>query len=145
MPFYFRLDSNDDSSDEKPVKKSSKTIDAAGKKKKHKKHKKHKKASKSEKTDKTMSSRKQKKQHKRKHKESESSLSADPSENEPAPKPAATLDKKFTQLMKSNGHATKKVAVPTDPIKLVEIIAKSLEPKTPASLEIVSSDTESEA
>lgn len=135
------MDSNDDSPEDRTP------IDGSGKKKKHKKHKKHKKSTKTGKIEKP----KKHKKHKKKRKGSDSEGS-DEKDDSPL---KVSLNKKFTEIMEfSNGHskATNKIPLPpmkppkitTDPVKLVEIISKSLDPKTGPSLEIVSSESESD-
>lgn len=149
--FVFSFDSDDD---ELSMHKTTKDSDL--KKKKHKKHKKHKKSVKVEKLDKDLHSKKKhKKQHKRKHRESEDS-SSDVAEKLPTKNAPTSLSSKFTEIMKTNGHSTttglaakliksiKKPAVPTDPTALVEMITQSLDPNAPPSLEIVSSESESD-
>lgn len=129
------------------------TKDPDLKKKKHKKHKKHKKSGKVDKLDKDFHSKKKhKKQHKRKHDD----VDSDASDKLPTKNAPTSLSSKFTELMKTNGHSTttglaakliksiKKPAVPTDPTALVEMITQSLDPNAPPSLEIVSSESDSE-
>lgn len=169
-------------------------------KKKHKKHKKNKKSSKydGESKDRSSSSKKHKK-HRKRHKSDDESNSAPETsvkhdnvqnaqterevivkalpvarniELDVTTKPAAsTLNTKFTQIMKSNGHvvdsktlttkngngasakhssntittATAAVTkIPTDPSKLVELITQSLDSTVP-SMQIVSSESESDS
>lgn len=132
------------------------TKDSDLKRKKHKKHKKHKKSGKVDKLEKDLHSKKKhKKQHKRKHRESDDSDS-DVAEKLPTKNAPTSLSSKFTEIMKTNGHSTttglaakliksiKKPAVPTDPTALVEMITQSLDPNAPPSLEIVSSESESD-
>lgn len=143
----------------------------SSKKKKHKKHKKHKKSSKSSKIEKT---KKHKKHKKKQRQDSESSsrivivtdkIAVDTTpkiiETPKPPKPIETIkiveNVKIIEnivvpkaIEKSNGHSDetkeikKKPKIPTDPTKLVEIITKSLDPKNGPSMEIVSSESESE-
>ncbi|KAJ6633606.1 Serine/threonine-protein kinase PRP4 like, partial [Pseudolycoriella hygida] len=141
-------------SDEDEVSVHKTTKDPDFKKKKHKKHKKHKKSGKVDKSDKD-SKKKHKKQHKRKHKDSDDS-SSDIGEKLPTKIAPTSLSSKFTEIMKTNGHSTttglaakliksiKKPAVPTDPNALVEMITQSLDPNAAPSLEIVSSESESD-
>lgn len=132
------------------------TKDSDLKKKKHKKHKKHKKSGKVDKVEKDLHSKKKhKKQHKRKHRESDDS-SSDGGEKLPTKSAPTSLSSKFTEIMKTNGHSTttglaakliksiKKPAITTDPTALVEIITQSLDPNALPSLEIVSSESESD-
>ncbi len=132
--------------------KATKDLDL--KKKKHKKHKKHKKTGRVDKLD--LHAKKKHKKQKRKHRESDDS-SSDGGEKLPTAKSAPTsLSSKFTEIMKTNGHSTttglaakliksiKKPAVPTDPTALVEMITQSLDPNAAPSLEIVSSESESD-
>lgn len=153
MKIFF-LSSFDTDDDDTTVQKATKDADL--KKKKHKKHKKHKKSGKVEKVDKDLHSKKKhKKQHKRKHRESDDS-SSDVGEKLPTKIAPTSLSSKFTEIMKTNGHSTtsglaakliksiKKPAVPTDPTALVEMITQSLDPNAPPSLEIVSSESESD-
>lgn len=150
----FSLFSFDTDDDEISIHKSAKDSDL--KKKKHKKHKKHKKSGKVDKLEKDLHAKKKhKKQHKRKHRESDDS-SSDVAEKLPTKIAATSLSSKFTEIMKTNGHSTttglaakliksiKKPAVPTDPTALVEMITQSLDPNAPPSLEIVSSESESD-
>lgn len=146
--------SYDTDDDDVAVQKTTKDSDL--KKKKHKKHKKHKKSTKEDKVDKDLHAKKKhKKQHKRKHRESEGS-SSDVAEKLPTKCAPTSLSSKFTEIMKTNGHSTttglaakliksmKKPAVPTDPSALVEMITQSLDPNALPSLEIVSSESESD-
>lgn len=99
--------------------------------------------------------KKHKKQHKRKHRESDDS-SSDVGEKLPTKNAPTSLSSKFTEIMKTNGHSTttglaakliksiKKPAVPTDPTALVEMITQSLDPNAAPSMEIVSSESESD-
>lgn len=149
---FFSFDTDDD---EISMHKTTKDSDL--KKKKHKKHKKHKKSGKVDKLDKDLHAKKKhKKQHKRnKHRESEDS-SSDVADKLPTKNAPTSLSSKFTEIMKTNGHSTttglaakliksiKKPAVPTDPTALVEMITQSLDPNAPPSLEIVSSESESD-
>lgn len=168
-----------------------KDTNASKSKKKHKKHKKNKKSSKhdGDGKDRSGSSKKHKK-HRKRHK-SESDTDSEPntpakheivqnskSEREvivkatpmprtievetPIQSAASTLNTKFTQIMKSNGHvidpkslpkngndaSAKSTAaitkIPTDPSKLVELITQSLDSTVP-SMQIVSSESESDS
>ncbi|XP_037044330.1 serine/threonine-protein kinase prp4 [Bradysia coprophila] len=143
-----------DTDDEDVAMKTTKDSDL--KKKKHKKHKKHKKSGKVDKVEKDLHAKKKhKKQHKRKHRESDDS-SSDVGEKLPIKIVPTSLSSKFTEIMKTNGHSTttglaakliksmKKPAVPTDPTALVEMITQSLDPNALPSLEIVSSESESD-
>lgn len=133
------------------------TKDSDLKKKKHKKHKKHKKSGKVDKIEKDLHAKKKhKKQHKRKHRDSDDESSSDGGEKLPIKCVPTSLSSKFTEIMKTNGHSTttglaakliksmKKPAVPTDPTALVEMITQSLDPNALPSLEIVSSESESD-
>lgn len=165
-------------------------------KKKHKKHKKNKKSSKYDNDSKERSgSSKKHKKHRKRHKSDDESNSdtelpvkhddVQNAKNErevivkPLPavrnvevevtaKPIATsLNTKFTQIMKSNGHVvvaktlttkngngatakqgsnshTSAAKIPTDPSKLVELITKTLDSTVP-SMQIVSSESESDS
>lgn len=173
--------------------------EASKSKKKHKKHKKNKKSSKydGESKERSGSSKKHKK-HRKRHKSDDESNSApetsikhDNVQNAKterevivkalpaarsieldvtAKSAASTLNTKFTQIMKSNGHvvdaktlttkngngasakhssntitATAAVTkIPTDPSKLVELITQSLDSTVP-SMQIVSSESESDS
>lgn len=145
-------------------------------KKKHKKHKKHKKQSRhdDETKERSRSSKKHKK-HKRKHKGRDGSTSnSESDEHKKIKLPESTksqvpttLNKKFTEIMKSNGRVVvakvpttkifpnngngssaiasiRRSKITTDPNKLVELITQSLDSKIP-SMEIVSSESESDA
>lgn len=173
--------------------------DPSKSKKKHKKHKKNKKSSKYENDSKERSgSSKKHKKHRKRHKSNDESNSDTElpakhaivqnakTEREVIVKPlpvvrsseldvtvktiaATTLNTKFTQIMKSNGHVvvpktlttTKNgndasakhsssssnistARIPTDPSKLVELITQSLDSTVP-SMQIVSSESESDS
>ncbi|GAB0099841.1 serine/threonine-protein kinase prp4 [Sergentomyia squamirostris] len=129
------MDSSD--SDSPAVKASSRVVDE--KRKKHKKHKKHKKSTKAERHGEKV---KKHKKHKRKHKEEDG-----PMEKIVTAVPVVVVDdeqpaRKKVAVEKSNGHSVKKNKIPTDPSKLVEIITKSLDPKSGPALEIVSSESD---
>lgn len=148
-------DSSEDSADDKHPKH-----DSLDKKKKHKKHKKHKKSTK---LDRTAKPKKHKK-HKRKHKLSEASTSGGSSDVQEVKRDSVSrktgLNEKFTEIMqkvgkdttsivtidKSNGHAfaVKRANIPTDPSSLVEEITRTLNSKAIPSMEIVSSESDSE-
>lgn len=155
-------------------------------KKKHKKHKKHKKSKKHDGDEKAKdkekeksSSKKHKKHHRRSNDEytvdfnndlnsSKCKLSATTTVTSTSTKleTNSTLNSKFTEIMKSNGHvviakapitkfssasngandeskANNSSKIPTDPNKLVEFIAKSLDSNT--STQIVSSASETDS
>lgn len=172
--------------------------DASKSKKKHKKHKKNKKSSKYDNDSKERSgSSKKHKKHRKRHKSDDESNSDTelPAQHDdvrnaknerevivkPLPavrnvevevtaKPIVTsLNTKFTQIMKSNGHVvvaktlttkngngasasakqgsnshTSAAKIPTDPSKLVELITKTLDSTVP-SMQIVSSESESDS
>lgn len=156
-------------------------------KKKHKKHKKHKKAKKHENDgDRDRSSSKKHKKHRKsanddiisgtdgesptaKHQKATSTISTrkvDATDNELPPQTTSTLNTKFTEIMKSNGHVvvakvpttkfnngnqpecvkrttqTNTTAkIPTDPNELVAYITKSLDPNI--ATQVISSASES--
>lgn len=152
-------------------------------KKKHKKHKKHKKSKKhdgdeKEKEKEKSSSKKHKKHHRRSNDEYSSDLNNDLNSSKcklsattsvasttTKSETGSTLNSKFTEIMKSNGHVVIAKApitkfnsasnganeskanisnkIPTDPNKLVEFMAKSLDPNT--STQVVSSASESDS
>lgn len=172
--------------------------DPSKSKKKHKKHKKNKKSSKHDAESKERSgSGKKHKKHRKRHKSDDESNSdtETPAKHEDAKnaknerevivkalsvartfesdvlaKPAvSTLNTKFTQIMKSNGHvvvpkslttkngdeasvkhsststvAAANIKIPTDPSKLVELITQSLDSTVP-SMQIVSSESDSDS
>lgn len=171
--------------------------DPSKSKKKHKKHKKNKKSSKHDNDSKERSgSGKKHKKHRKRHKsDNESNSDSDmPAKHDDAKSakierevivkalPVArstesdvlaksaisTLNTKFTQIMKSNGHivvpktlttkngneasarhtttavAAATIKIPTDPSKLVELITQSLDSTVP-SMQIVSSESESDS
>lgn len=165
--------------------------DSSKSKKKHKKHKKNKKSSKydDESKERSGGSKKHKKHRKRHKSDDESDSETDKNtkhehvqnaknereviakvlpamrkELDLAAKPAttSTLNTKFTQIMKSNGHVvvpkslTSKngngatsakhntTKIPTDPNKLVELITQSLDSNVP-SMQIVSSESDSDS
>lgn len=160
-------------------KRKDKDGESSKSKKKHKKHKKNKKSKKHD-----VDGKERIKKHKKHHKRSKSSdgynsesnvestatkarcdtvstLSRPNLETKPPPQTTSTLNTKFTEIMKSNGHVVVAKApltkfnngngaesskrdsgvskVPTDPSKLVEFITKSLDPNT--STQVVSSAT----
>lgn len=117
----------------------------------HKKHKKHKKQKKSDKKHK-----KHKKKRSKSSDEGNEELLEDV-EMEQKDKGKLTLNEKFTSIMtaKSNGSKPENGTanqlperyvkkVPTDPHRLVQIITASLDPNAGPSMEIVSSESESE-
>lgn len=180
--FFSRAgDSDVESSDLDKRKRKDKDGEASKSKKKHKKHKKNKKSKKHD-----VDGKERIKKHKKHHKRSKSSDGSDsntecttatktrsdppPSslgrqtlETKLPPQPISTLNTKFTEIMKSNGHVAKVPLpkfnngngaepskhrdnvgkIPTDPSKLVEFITKSLDPNT--STQVVSSASESDA
>lgn len=182
--FSSAADSDVESSDLDKRKRKEKDGESSKSKKKHKKHKKNKKA-KSSKHD--IDGKERIKKHKKHHKRSKSSDGANsdpntesaatkarcdtaatlsrqnlepklpPQTSRPSVAAPSTLNTKFTEIMKSNGHVAKVPLpkfnngngadpskrdsgvskVPTDPSKLVEFITKSLDANT--STQVVSS------
>lgn len=132
------------------------------KKRKHKDHKKHKhkKSSKnSAKKDKEKSSTKLHKKNKKKHKGSESSDSEDvvvlPVPESAQKAPVRSMNDKFSELMSGaadkkseNGSAlhklSQKLKISTDPEELVLQITKSIKTNIQPTLEILSSESDSE-
>lgn len=191
--FIFRAhDSDIDSSDLEKRNRKDKDAETSKSKKKHKKHKKNKKSKKHDGEGKERS-----KKHKKHHKRSKSSDGNSSDSNvdveevmkirndststttsssrhnvetklPPPTTTASTLNTKFTEIMKSNGHVVVAKApltkfnngngadtskrnsnfssnvnqIPTDPSKLVEFITKSLDPNT--STQVVSSASDSD-
>lgn len=176
-------DSDVDSSDLDKRKRKDKDGESSKSKKKHKKHKKNKKAKKYDATD----GKERIKKHKKHHKRSKSSDGSDSNAESgatiktrcditsssrqildttklPPQPPCTTLNTKFTEIMKSNGHVPKPLPkfnngngaessstsskrdsvnkIPTDPSKLVEFITKSLDANT--STQVVSSASDSD-
>lgn len=154
-------------------------------KKKHKKHKKNKKSKKYDADGKEKHSSKKHKKHHKRSKSNDGGCSSDSNtdiatvkmrsdtassssrheiETKLAPQTTSTLNTKFTEIMKSNGHVVVAKAptvtkyngngaaalkrdsstskIPTDPSKLVEFITKSLDPNT--STQVVSSASDSD-
>lgn len=186
-------DSDVDSSDLDKRKRKDKDGESSKSKKKHKKHKKNKKSKKHD-VDGKERIKKHKKHHKRSKSIDESGSNTestpaaaaatvaatvktrcDPTSSAlsrqsletklPPQLPLTTLNTKFTEIMKSNGHVPKPLPkfnngngaecssasskrndnvhkIPTDPSKLVEFITKSLDPNT--STQVVSSASESD-
>lgn len=179
-------DSGNDSSDLEKRSRRDRDGESSKSKKKHKKHKKNKKSKKYDVDgkEKYSSSKKHKKHHKR-SKSSDgfssdsntdvavvktkgdsvvSSSSRHDVETKLPPQTTSTLNTKFTEIMKSNGHVVVAKAptvtkyngngvelsrrdsntskIPTDPNKLVEFITKSLDPNT--STQVVSSASDSD-
>lgn len=169
------------------MEKHRKDKDVSKSKKKHKKHKKNKKSKKYDAEGKEKVSSKKHKKHRKRHKSSDE-YSSDANNDKDRDKgdtpilwnrqepiketPISSLNTKFTEIMKSNGHfvvanspttkflssqqqskngssgcsSTKHSGVnkiPTDPKKLVEFITQSLDPNVP-SMQIVSSESESD-
>lgn len=183
-------ESDNDLSDLEKRNRRDKDGESSKSKKKHKKHKKNKKSKKydvdgKEKHNSSSSSKKHKKHHKRTKSSDDYSSDSNAesaatttktkidtmavssrhdSETKPPPPATTTLNTKFTEIMKSNGHvvvakipvtkynngngadaSTKREStnkIPTDPNKLVEFITKSLDPNT--STQVVSSASDSD-
>lgn len=198
MIFRYEDDSDDSKTEVRKRRRDSggdKDKDPSKSKKKHKKHKKNKKSSKHDNDSKERSGKKHKKHRKRHKSDNESNsdnempVKHDDTKNAKierevivkalpvvrstesdvlAKSVASTLNTKFTQIMKSNGHVvvpktltTKNgneaiakhtttaavaatIKIPTDPSKLVELITKSLDSTVP-SMQIVSSESESDS
>lgn len=139
--------------------KRSRDVDTL-RKRKHKKSKKHKKSSKYDKSINTKDKSKKHKKLKRKRKSESDETSAGSSDSSEkivitneTTSATKSLSSKFSEIMKTNGHTTgtvippklmRKPQIPTDPVKLVEMITQSLDVAEP-SLEIVSSESESDA
>lgn len=186
MLFYFcRARASDEGSTDLE-KRSRHDSESSKNKKKHKKHKKHKKAKKHETEDRDRSSSKKHKKHRKnanddiisgtnsesptaKHQKATSTIAAgkvDGADNELPPQTTSTLNTKFTEIMKSNGHVvvakvpTTKfnngnqpecvkrttqtnitAKIPTDPNELVAYITKSLDPNI--ATQVISSASES--
>lgn len=175
-------DSDIDSSDLEKRSRKDRDGESSKSKKKHKKHKKNKKSKKYDAEGKERS--KKHKKHQKRSKSSDgfssesngetnvtktksdivSSGSRHDSETKLPPQTTSTLNTKFTEIMKSNGHVVVAKApatkfnngngadpskradtintIPTDPSKLVEFITQSLDPNT--STQVVSSASDSD-
>lgn len=162
---FFLLFSNNfryDDSDSESVKRHRSDHEHSKSKKKHKKHKKHKRSGKGENDERVRSSSGKHKKHRKRHRSNNDSSSDSAIEeiivkksDETVAKSSSTLDTKFTEIMKSNGHVAappkkfsepnRSTSIPTDPTKLVELITKSLDPKAEPSTHVVSSESESDS
>lgn len=180
-------ESDNESSDLEKRSRRDRDGETSKSKKKHKKHKKNKKSKKHDGDGKEGKHSSSSKKHKKHHKRSKSSdgHSSDSNTNivavkskgdtvssssrhdieiKPTPQTTSTLNTKFTEIMKSNGHVVVTKApthskyngngadaskrdnssskIPTDPSKLVEFITKSLDSNT--STQVVSSASDSD-
>lgn len=183
--FNFRVhDSDNESSDLEKRNRRDRDGESSKTKKKHKKHKKNKKSKKHDVDGKERISSKKHKKHHKKSRSSEEfssdsnnsgiiktrieptvSINRNDTEIKLTPQTTSTLNTKFTEIMKSNGHIVVAKApitkynnengadasgklrdlttkIPTDPNKLVEFITKSLDPNT--STQVVSSASDSD-